>query len=63
MCYKYCDQDGKIKNTSKKDKYNINIHPRIIYFFSYFTIYSPYIGKKFSILLLGYGVEVILPLD
>ena len=63
MYYKYCDWDRKVKDTSKEDKYNISVYLKMIYFFSYFAIYCPCIGEKFSTLLLGYGVGVILPVD
>jgi hypothetical protein len=35
----------------------------MIYFFSYFTIHSPYIGEKLGALPLGYSVGVILPVN
>jgi hypothetical protein len=35
----------------------------MIYFFSYFAIYSPCVGKKLSASPLGYSVGVILPID
>jgi hypothetical protein len=63
MCYKHCDQDKKVKDSFKEDECNISIHPRIIYFFSYFTIHSPYISEKLSTSPLGYSVGVILPVN
>ena len=60
--YKYRDREKNVKDASKEDKRNISIHPRIIYFFSHFTIYDPYVTKKFSPLPLGYSIGVILPL-
>ena len=62
-CYKHCDWDGKVKDIFKEDKYDISVHPKIIYFFSYFTIHSSCVSEKFGALLLGYNVRVILPLD
>jgi len=61
--YKRRDQDKNVKDASKKDERNISNYLRIIYFFSYFAIYNPYVSKKFSPLLLGYSIGVILPLD
>jgi hypothetical protein len=60
--YKRYNQDKNIKDASKEDKRNTSIYLRIIYFFGHFTIYDPYISKKFSPLLLGYSIGVILPL-
>ena len=62
-CYKRCNRDGNIKDTSKEDKCDVSVHLRIIYFFNYFIIYSPYVGKKLSNLLFGYGVGVILSIN
>ena len=62
-CYKRCDQDKKVKDTSKEDKYDISIHLRIIHFFTYFTIYSPYVDEKLGDLPFRYSIGVILPID
>jgi hypothetical protein len=63
MYYKHCDQDRKVKDPSKENEYNISVYLRMIYFFSYFAIYSPYVGEKLNTLPLGYGVKVILPIN
>ena len=60
--YKYYNREKNVKDASKEDERDISIHPRIIYFFSHFTIYNPYVAKKFSPSPLGYSVGVILPL-
>ena len=62
-CYKHCDWDRKVKNAFKEDKYDISVYLKIIYFFSFFAIHSPYISKKFGALLLGYGVGIIFFLN
>ena len=63
MYYKRCDQNRKIKNAFKEDEYDISVHLKIIYFFSYFAIYSPYIGEKLGDLPFRYSVGVILPVN
>ena len=62
-CYKRCDRDGKVKDASKEDERDVSVHPRMIYFFSYFAIHSPCVGEKLGDSPFGYGVGVILPVD
>ena len=62
-CYKRRDRDRKVKDAFKEDKRDVSVYLKMIYFFSYFAIYSPCISEKFSPLPLGYGIGVILPLD
>jgi hypothetical protein len=61
--YKHCDQDGKVKDPFKEDEYDVSVYLRMIYFFSYFAIYSPCVGEKLSTSPLGYSVGVILPIN
>jgi hypothetical protein len=63
MYYKHCDQNGKVKDPFKEDECDISIYLRMIYFFNYFTIYSPCVSKKLSALPLGYSIGVILSVN
>jgi hypothetical protein len=49
-----------VKDALKENKHNINIYLRVLDFFKYFIIPSPYICKDFGYYLLGYYIGVIL---
>jgi hypothetical protein len=57
--YKYPRQDSAVKDTLKENKYNINIYLRVLDFFRYFIVPSPYICKDFGYYPLGYYIGVI----
>jgi hypothetical protein len=61
--YKHCDWDRKVKDPFKEDECDVSVYLRMIYFFSYFAIYSSCVGEKLGALPLGYSIGVILPVN
>jgi hypothetical protein len=49
-----------VKDTLEEDKYDINIYLRVLDFFKYFIVPSPYICKDFGYYPSGHCIGVIL---
>ena len=59
--YKHPRQDLAVKDILKEDKRDINIYLKVLDFFRYFIVPSPYICKDFGYYLLRYYIGVIFP--
>jgi hypothetical protein len=57
--YKHPRRDLAVKDILEEDKYNINIYLKVLDFFRYFIVPSPYICKDFGYYPSGYCIGVV----